>query len=674
MAAPIDTRYSLILNNAAFWDEPNPDYLTLTNVVSGAATSDHRTTSATILNLAARSPVAVAFTIAADSDRIYIGHTPTVFPADLAYPTVFDNHFLVLVGDNDDAVTSVAIPTAGFTRTTADVRCADMDGIIGANGFTHPTAVVLRQGPHAATAADTDMIRARPVALLPSDLAGSAVENADAGGSYSLPSFYARFLEAPLTAGGDAAARVAPLVEWFRVTCTQAGAAGAVTPVLSVAPMTSGIPGTLARLNLWTNRIRGASMAKLGAGGPGLTSAAFQAGITTMTTTLERNKDDTLAFHRAERDVSFADKHGDALSDRVFRFCLVTADVDLPEVHRLLVKSSKSREYGVVGALLAERANSSVLPIHSSSAPIATTRLVDDLFRTYMPGGTGLDFGKGLSPFAVVCLGHHDAAGVQKLVKGASLVEGGTSVSLDDTNKLISSDIRFPTEVYVATEKLYGWSVVIDVYHGINHPIAVSVRRAVGEICPLLFRLVTSMAEDLKTGMDMVCRVMYELQQDYFGYLRDVGLAVNPLTVPVPAFTNVREHTRSFRVSSLSDLPISWYSMATAPTNPRFNSRARAATNPRETVVTVPTVNAHADQRLLERFRACPFSSISSMIEGHTVDVPKHSGDPVCLTWALKGQCSNSCKRKHQHVRYPRGVNQKLNELLDACGVVNSQP
>ena len=37
----------------------------------------------------------------------------------------------------------------------------------------------------------------------------------------------------------------------------------------------------------------------------------------------------------------------------------------------------------------------------------------------------------------------------------------------------------------VAVEKLNGWSVVIDIFHGVTHPIAVSVRNAVFTIWPL---------------------------------------------------------------------------------------------------------------------------------------------------------------------------------------------
>ena len=85
------------------------------------------------------------------------------------------------------------------------------------------------------------------------------------------------------------------------------------------------------------------------------------------------------------------------------------------------------------------------------------------------------------------------------------------------------------------------------------------------------------------------------------------------------------------------------------------------------------TFNAHADRRLLQRFRDSEFTSISAMLEGNDPEVPKHNEKPVCLTWALKGQCNGSCKRRENHVRYGRTTVQAIHQLLDQCNVPNPQ-
>ena len=62
------------------------------------------------------------------------------------------------------------------------------------------------------------------------------------------------------------------------------------------------------------------------------------------------------------------------------------------------------------------------------------------------------------------------------------------------------------------------------------------------------------------------------------------------------------------------------------------------------------------------------------MVQGKDVKIPEHAGKALCLTWALRGTCSTTCKRKEQHVRYSRATVTKLHEFLDKCGVPNPQP
>ena len=83
------------------------------------------------------------------------------------------------------------------------------------------------------------------------------------------------------------------------------------------------------------------------------------------------------------------------------------------------------------------------------------------------------------------------------------------------------------------------------------------------------------------------------------------------------------------------------------------------------------TTDPHADADLLKRYRECPHGSITAMVAAGKDDlaVPNHAGKPVCLTWALKGSCSSTCKRKEQHVRYSRATVQNIHKYLDECGV-----
>ena len=81
---------------------------------------------------------------------------------------------------------------------------------------------------------------------------------------------------------------------------------------------------------------------------------------------------------------------------------------------------------------------------------------------------------------------------------------------------------------------------------------------------------------------------------------------------------------------------------------------------------------SNPDRLLLRRFADCEHSSITAMTQGHDVEIPQHKAKDICLVWALKGECSTGCKRKHAHERCPKAVNTKIHELLDTCGVAQA--
>ena len=73
----------------------------------------------------------------------------------------------------------------------------------------------------------------------------------------------------------------------------------------------------------------------------------------------------------------------------------------------------------MLGNMFGERAIASTVPLTAANAPLATTKLVDDVFRNFVPAGTGLVFAQGLSPFAIVCEGHAETDSVRKALKQA---------------------------------------------------------------------------------------------------------------------------------------------------------------------------------------------------------------------------------------------------------------
>jgi hypothetical protein len=174
--------------------------------------------------------------------------------------------------------------------------------------------------------------------------------------------------------------------------------------------------------------------------------------------------------------------------------------------------------------------------------------------------------------------------------------------------------------------------------------------------------------------MELVCRVMYDMQQDYFGYLLGVSQG---LPTGVPDFSQVINKVTTHRAEALSPLPAPWYSLVSCPgydSKPASRVPATAPEAMRTPASSAPVVNPKADARLLQRYKDGGYASITSMVGGRTLEYPKHNNKAVCMAWALKGSCAANCKRASQHVKYGAATVKVLHEFMDACGVANAQP
>ena len=661
--------FSALFGDASRWENFVSDYPVL-HASFGKGTNAAQPLAAPacrdgLAQLATRTPVVLAFVLDSECDYIYVAHSVTVFPCDIADPTAMDNQLVGLIGDRLDSTVPVVLPQPFFT-VCGQVAALDAETIqgVGGHGAAPP---IFRDGPHAGNAAHTTLLRARNALLMPPHLASLAIANA-VEGRYTLLGFYNTFLGTTLAAGDAAAiAALSPVTQWWRLASTN-NAAG--TSVVSQALLNVGAPRNQARLNAWSSRVKDGQMARLGHGGSGLSNTAFSQGVSVLKTTIEANHLATLEYERARADKTFSDVHGLALGQQLHRLCNCHTDAGLPEVHHHLLKMDKGKAYALLGSLFAARARDSIV---QGVAPLPTPQLVQDVFRNYSPGGDGLTFGKGLTPFAIVCGTHAEYKNVQTAIQQAQMLESGTSVSLADARVLLAEDARFPTESFVALEKLKGWSIVIDVFHGEAHPIAINVREAVLALASTLQRYAVTAGGTHAAGMELVCRVLYDMQQDYFEYLSRA--AMGP-AVP-PTFATVVGLVRTTRISSLSPLPAAWYSMLSCPQPsgpvgilPPATAPAQLRTGGGGT--TGPEVNAHADRRLMARFRGCGHANISDMVGTHTVTYPKQGGKDVCMAWALKGSCAANCRRKDQHVRYNQATMTALHKFLDDCGVAPS--
>ena len=99
----------------------------------------------------------LAFVLTGDVDHIHVGYAPSLFPADLAMATPFDDKVVILVGDDLNLAVTITMPDAAFCRT-ADVLCQDLATILGATGHGAAPPVYMR-GPHGGAVSNTDEFR-----------------------------------------------------------------------------------------------------------------------------------------------------------------------------------------------------------------------------------------------------------------------------------------------------------------------------------------------------------------------------------------------------------------------------------------------------------------------------------------------------------------------------------
>ncbi|MGL5814328.1 MAG: hypothetical protein ACRCYW_13515 [Aeromonas sp.] len=196
-------------------------------------------------------------------------------------------------------------------------------------------------------------------------------------------------------------------------------------------------------------------------------------------------------------------------------------------------------------------------------------------------------------------------------------------------------------------------------------------------------------------GMDVVCRVMFNMQQDYMSWVRSTS---NGVTAAVPDFQRLINLVDTHRASCLAALPSSWYMVPGAPVPagaappaggpPAGGGPAQAgggsgggdsggsggAGGSNGSGRGAPVVNAAVDPVLKRRYDASGHTSIGSLLGGRSVTVPKRGGKDICLTWALRGSCNSGCKRADNHVRYSVTINRAIGTILNECGVPNPQP
>ena len=130
---------SALCADASLWIDPLPDHIALDNAMGGPSNTDARGAKAAMTQLAYHSPVALAFQLDADLDHIYVGHSPSIFPADPLHPTPFDNLCVLILGDDITNANPICLRAEACRNTaTPGILCHNVPTLVAGHAAAPP--------------------------------------------------------------------------------------------------------------------------------------------------------------------------------------------------------------------------------------------------------------------------------------------------------------------------------------------------------------------------------------------------------------------------------------------------------------------------------------------------------------------------------------------------------
>jgi hypothetical protein len=410
-----------------------------------------------------------------------------------------------------------------------------------------------------------------------------------------------------------------------------------------------------------------------------ITGTVVQNAVGLLNATLTDQEAARVAREHAKANRTVTDRYGSHIASLLQDTCLADSDDMLPEIHRLLARNTESASDPTLleGALLQAR-GVSLLPVAEGNSVQVSRHLVQ-LFRSHQVYSDGIVFGEGLSPFAITCKGHPNAAEAKRALEDAGQVERGASLTLADARAMAVSDARMPTMLQHLVDKLYGYSHVCDTYFGCTHPLAASLRSNALQLGPAITTLGTYFGSP-SSALRMGIRVVFYVQQLVFRWLKTRRSTPRGTAVPIPDFEGLVSDVGSFLLAAIPELPSSWHNMVleennAGPAEPdtrRLRGGAGTATE-------MTVHNARVNTPIKTRWAATGFTRTSQMTSKFIPDVQFATlqdaiptfddSKPICLNWAIKGKCSSNCPRKDTHKAMGVALVAATKKLMDRCQV-----
>ena len=126
--------FSSLTVEAAKWHRHRPLYTDIDTAIGHGSGATRADVARALVNTTSHTPTVIVFQLSDDPTNLYIGHNPTFYNADIGSATNYDNHVMVLVGDNIPTAVGWVLEDNAFGRS-ANLGFYNRAYITGANGY-----------------------------------------------------------------------------------------------------------------------------------------------------------------------------------------------------------------------------------------------------------------------------------------------------------------------------------------------------------------------------------------------------------------------------------------------------------------------------------------------------------------------------------------------------------
>jgi hypothetical protein len=380
---------------------------------------------------------------------------------------------------------------------------------------------------------------------------------------------------------------------------------------------------------------------------------------------------------------TFTDKHGAQAAAFLHSLTGAAGDDQLPPLlQRLAANKDKSQDFATIDLAL-YNIGAGDPHINQVNMPRATPHMIA-LLRNFNFIGLGLELGQGLTPFAIQCQGHPQSKAVLDLAQQQQSVEAGNNtVTLSEATTFRLKDVRFPRTLIQVVDRLRAYKVVCQAIFGDTNTYVTSLNTGLNTLSPMIQQWESIHAP--KDALTFALRVMLWIQQASYLYWN--RLRENPATPPtLPDYEGLAHAIcMGTHDMTLPRIPNTWMTEVRAQlpdifpsnTNPpaaRIRGGGGGTNTQNRNERARKVTNTQVDRTIKQRWTAAGEPTIRTILEGYTgtgdPPIPEYSsGLPVCLNWACKGHCNDSCERKEAHKSYGPALTAKIKNLLDQCGL-----